>query len=92
MKLLLKFQLKVFFLLKESYGGKFSNKIRIKSAFVINYKGQNKNIVWNTRLEDTVMAKVKKIQIIKKRGFFGVDIIEDTNLIYQEIISNNSTY
>lgn len=89
---IIKIPVKSFFLLKESYGGKFSNKIRIKSAFVINYKGQNKNIVWNTRLEDTVMAKVKKIQIIKKRGFFGVDIIEDTNLIYQEIISNNSTY
>jgi hypothetical protein len=29
------------------------------------------------------MSYVKEIEIIKRTGFFGIDIIEDTNLIYQ---------
>jgi hypothetical protein len=30
------------------------------------------------------MRKVKAIEIKKNKGFFGIDIIEDTNLIYSE--------
>ena len=79
----IKIPIKSSFLFKERYGGKFSSKVRVKSAFVVNYKGQNKNIVWNSRLDDNLMCYVKEIEIIKRTGFFGIDIIEDTNLIYQ---------
>jgi hypothetical protein len=79
----IKIPVKSSFLFKERHGGKFSSKVRVKSAFVVNYKGQNKNIVWNSRLDDNLMSYVKEIEIIKRTGFFGIDIIEDTNLIYQ---------
>jgi len=79
----IKIPIKSSFLFKERYGGKFSSKVRVKSAFVVNFKGQNKNIVWNSRLDDNLMCYVKEVEIIKRTGFFGIDIIEDTNLIYQ---------
>jgi hypothetical protein len=72
------------FLDKESRGSKYTSRLIVRSAFVINYKGQTKNIVWHSRLEDTIMKYVKAVEIKKRKGFFGIDIIEQTNLVYSE--------
>ena len=78
----IKLPVKSFFLDKSYRGGKFSNKTIIKSAFVIDYEGQTKNIIWDYRLNDTLMSNVKAIEIEKSEGFFGIDIIEETDLYY----------
>ena len=70
------------FLDKELHGSKYSRRIVVKSAFKINYKGQSKSIIWHTRLEDSIMASVKAIEIKKSKGLFGIDIIEDIDLNY----------
>jgi len=80
----IKIPVKSFFLYKERHGGKYSNKVTVKSAFVIDYFGQPKNIIWNSRLEDTLMTCVDSIEITKSKGYFGIDIIEDKNLIFRE--------
>lgn len=82
-----------YFLDKESCGSKYSSEIVVKSAFVINYKGQTKKIIWHSRLEDSIMSNVKVIEIKKNKGFFGIDIIEETDLIYSEyVLKNDNTY
>jgi hypothetical protein len=70
------------FLDYETTGSKFNRKTTCKSAFEINYNGQSKNIVWDNRLDDNLMKSVKSIEIMKSEGFFGIDIIEDMNLVY----------
>ncbi len=54
-KVAIRVKVKSYFVSYEHIGGKFSNRVRCKSAFVINYKGQNKNITWNERLDDDLM-------------------------------------
>ena len=53
-----------------------------KSVFIIKYKGQIKNIAWHEQLLHLKMNSVKAIEIKKSKGLFGIDIIEETNLIY----------
>ncbi len=65
-------------------GNKYSRKLVIKSAFVINYDGQTKNIIWQTRLEDSIMKNVNAIEFKINKGFFGFDIIQDSDLIFVE--------
>lgn len=67
---------------KTKIGSKFSTKIRIKSAFVVEYNKLNKDIIWHTRLEDSIIARVQAIEIKKSNGLFGIDIIEETDLKY----------
>ena len=61
-----------------------SKRIKIRSAFTINYKGQTKNIIWNSRLDDSIMHKVNAIEIKKNKGLFGIDIIIDTTIVYKQ--------
>lgn len=68
---------------KKTVGSKFNRRTVIKSAFEIIYQGQTKNIVWHSRLEDSIINNVKAIEIKKSTGLFGIDIIEETNLIYK---------
>lgn len=79
---IVKVPVKTYFLDKELRGTRYSRKIVIKSAFRINYKGQSKDIIWNSRLEDSIMLSVKAIEIKKSNGLLGIDIIEDTDLLY----------
>ena len=65
-------------------GNKFSSRLVIKSAFVVNYDGQTKNIIYQTRLEDSIMKNVKAIEFKINKGFFGFDIIQDSDLIFVE--------
>lgn len=65
-------------------GGKFSSRLVIKSAFVVDYEGQTKNIIWNSRLEDSIMENVNAIELKVNKGFFGYDIIQDIDLIFVE--------
>lgn len=62
-------------------GGKFSNKLVIRSAFVINYKGQTKNIIWNKRLEDSIMNNVTELVLEVNNGFCNIDVLESARLI-----------
>ena len=68
------------FINKQRVGGKYSSRVVYKSGFKINYKGQNKNIIWDSMLEDSIMNNAKEIQLTTNKGFFGIDIIKEKRL------------
>ena len=89
----IKIPVQSYYLDKERRGSRYTGRTVVRSAFVVNYNGQSKNIVWDSRLDDDIMSSVKAIEIKKNNGFFGIDIIEDTDLIYSEyVLKNDKNY
>jgi hypothetical protein len=72
------------FLNKTIVGNKFSKRVKLRTAFVIDYKGQTKNIIWDTRLDDETLHNIEALLIKKNEGFFGIDIIEEQELLYSK--------
>ncbi len=78
-----KFPVNNCFLDIEKSADEYSSESIAKSAFVIKYNEQIKNIIWYEQLSFLKMKSVKAIEIKKSKGLFRVDIIEETNLIYE---------
>ena len=68
------------FIDKQRVGGSYSGRVVHKSGFEINYKGLSKNIIWDSRLEDSIMNNAKEIEITVNKGFFGIDVIKEKRL------------
>ncbi|MDI9308775.1 MAG: hypothetical protein QM535_01070 [Limnohabitans sp.] len=73
---------KEYYLKKINSGGRYSNKVSIRSGFVVEYYKLNKDIVLDSHMNDSIAISIKFIEIEKSKGFFGIDIIEKMNLKY----------
>lgn len=75
--------IKSWYIAEEVQGNKFSRKVIYKSAFVIEYNGNLKNVVLDTKIDDKAMATFNTLTIDVSSGFFGIDVYNQVTRLYR---------